>query len=111
MANLHKFTVQEAVNQDSAGVWDVQTVVTTTDATVTHKDVSTYHNIIIDCTSTIVVLFDRTTDTTATDGNNLELQAGIHNIKIPHGISGNDSIYFHWRRDGSTDATVRMVLC
>ena len=53
MANLHKLSVQEAVNTDTAAAWDVETVVTTTDATVTHINVSSYHNIIVDTTSTI----------------------------------------------------------
>ena len=108
MADLHKFTVQEAVNTEAAGKWSVETVVTTTDATVTHINVSSYHNIIIDCTSTICVLFDTTSNTTAGDGNNLELPTGIHSLKVPHGLG--QTIYFHWRRNGSTDATVRAIL-
>ena len=109
MANLHKLSVQEAVNTDTAAAWDVETVVTNTDATVTHINVSSYHNVIIDTTSTICILFDGTTNTTAGDGNNLELPSGVHNIKVPHGV-GN-TVYLHWRRNGSSDATVRVVLC
>jgi hypothetical protein len=109
MANLHKLSVQEALNTDTAGAWDVETVVTTTDSTVTHVNVTTYHNVIIDTTATICILFDGTSDTTATDGNNLELPAGIHNVKVPHGVGR--TIYLHWLRNGTSDATVRMVLC
>ena len=109
MADLHKFSVQEAVNTEAAGQWNVETVVTTTDGTVTHIDVSGYHNVIVDCTSTICVLFDTISNTAATDANNLELPTGIHSLKVPHGLIGN-TIYFHWLRNGSTDATVRVIL-
>ena len=108
MANLNKFSSQEAANTETSGVWNVETAVTTTDATVTHIDVSGYHNVIIDCTSTICVLFDKAAATTVTDDNNLELPTGVHSLKVPHGL-GN-TIYFHWRRNGSTDATVRAIL-
>ena len=109
MANLQKFRAHEALNTEAAAAWDVETVVTTTDATVTHINVSLYHNIIIDTTSTICILFDGTSNTTATDGNNLELPAGVHSVKVPHGVG--DTVYLHWLRNGSADATVRMVLC
>ena len=108
MADLHRFSVQEAVNTDTAGQWNVQTAVTTSDASVTHVDVSSYHNVIIDTTKTICVLFDTTSDTAAGDGNNLELPTGIHALKVPHGLG--DTVYLHWRRNGSTNATVRMIL-
>ena len=42
------------------------------------------------------------------DGNNLELPTGIHSLKVPHGL-GN-TIYLHWLRNGSVNATVRMIL-
>ena len=108
MADLHKFSVQEAVNTEAAGQWNVQTVVTTTNTDVTDVDVSGYHNVIIDCTSTICVLFDTTATGTGADGNNLELPTGIHSLKVPHGL-GN-TIYLHWLRNGSVNATVRMIL-
>ena len=109
MANLQKYRAHESLNADTAAAWDVETVVTTTDATVTHINVSSYHNVIIDTTSTICILFDGTSNTTAGDGNNLELPSGVHNIKVPHGVGS--TVYLHWRRNGSTDATVRVVLC
>ena len=109
MAHLQKFRAHEALNTDTAATWDVQTVVTTTDGTVTHVNVSSHHNVIIDTTSTICILFDGTSNTTATDGNNLELPAGVHSVKVPHGVG--DTVYLHWLRNGSADATVRMVLC
>jgi hypothetical protein len=109
MADLHKFTVVESLNTDTSAAWDVETVITTTDSTVTHINVSSYHNVIIDTTSTICILFDGTSNTTATDGSNLELPGGIHNIKVPHGVGR--TVYLHWLRNGSSDTTVRLVLC
>ena len=108
MADLHKFSVQEAVNTEAAGKWTVQTVVTTSGTDVTDVDVSEYHNVIIDCTSTICVLFDTTSTGTGADGDNLELPTGIHSLKVPHGL-GN-TIYLHWLRNGAVNATVRMIL-
>ena len=108
MANLKEFSTQEAVNAEAAGKWAVQSVVTTSGTGMTHVNVSDYHNVIIDTTSTICILFDTVSDTTATDGNNLELPQGVHALKIPKGL-GN-TIYLHWLRNGSVNATVRMVL-
>ena len=108
MANLHKFTVQESLNTDTAGSWAVQTAVTTSDSTVTHIDVSAVNTVIFDCTSDIDVLFDTAATTSNSDTNDLKLQAGITSIKVPRGL-GN-TVYLHWRRSGSTDATVRIIL-
>jgi hypothetical protein len=108
MANLRQFSAAEALNTEAAGVWDVETVVTTTDSTVTHVNVSNYHNVILDTTSTICILFDTVSNTTATDGNNLEIPGGVTSIKIPKGLGS--TIYLHWLRNGSTDATVRVIL-
>ena len=112
MANLKEFSTQEAVNAEAAGKWSVQTAVDTSalgDPTdTTHINVSDYHNVVIDCSSTICILFDTAATTDCTDGNNLELPGGVHALKIPKGL-GN-TIYLHWRRNGSVNATVRMVL-
>ena len=117
MANLKEFSTQEAVNAEAAGKWSVQTAVDTSalgDPTdTTHINVSDYHNVVIDCSSTICILFDTGATTgdgaeSAFDGNNLELPQGVHALKIPKGL-GN-TIYLHWRRNGSVNATVRMVL-
>ena len=113
MANLKEFSVQEAVNAEAAGKWTVQTVVTTSSAGVTHVNVSDYHNVIIDTTSTICILFDTAAttgdgDEAAFDGSNLELPFGVHALKVPKGL-GN-TIWLHWRRNGAVNATVRMIL-
>ena len=109
MSVLQKYTTQEAVNVDSSAIWDVQTVVTTTDTTTTHINVSDYHILVIDTTATIDILFDNKATTNCNDSNDLKIPLGVTSMKIPKGL-GN-IIYLHWRRDGSNNATVRMVLC
>jgi len=42
MSVLQKYTTQEAVNVDSSAVWDVQTVVTTTDTTTIINNLSIF---------------------------------------------------------------------
>ena len=108
MAELHRFTVQEAVNTDTAGKWSVQSAVTTSGTSTNHIDCSQFHNVIIDCSSTIDILFDESATTNCSDTNDLKLPAGVHSMKIPHGIGR--TIYLHWRRDGATNATVRLIL-
>ena len=109
MANLRQFSAAEALNTEAAGVWDVQDVVEKSDNTSAHYDVSKYHNVVVDCDATICVLFDTGATTTVTDDNNLELPGGVTSIKIPKGLGS--TIYFHWRRNG-TSATVntRVIL-
>ena len=109
MANLNRFSAQEAVNVEVAAIWDVQTVVTTTNTHTNHVNVSNYHQVIIDTTSAIDILFDTNATTNCSDTNDLKLPQGVSSMKVPKGL-GN-TIYLHWRRDGSTDATVRMILC
>ena len=113
MANLNRFSAQEAVNVEVSAVWDVQTVVNTSSggigANTQHVNVSDYHQVIIDTTSAIDILFDANATTNCSDTNDLKLPQGVSSMKIPKGL-GN-IIYLHWRRDGSTNATVRMILC
>ena len=108
MAHLNKFTVQESLNVDTAAGQDVQTVVTTSDTTTTHKNVSNINTVIIDCTSDIDVLFDTEATTNCSDTNDLKLQAGITALKVPRGLGS--TVYLHWRRSGSVNATVRLIL-
>lgn len=108
MADLHKFTVQESLNTDTAGGWSVQTAVTTTNTNTNHIDVSAINTVIFDCSSDIDVLFDTAATTNCDDTNDLKLQAGITSIKVPRGL-GN-TVYLHWRRSGSSNATVRLIL-
>ena len=107
MANLHKFTVQEAVNTDVAGVWDVEDVVTSS-ATTEHVEVTNYHNVIIDCADTIDVLFDAVATTNCNDSNDLKLPIGVHSLKVPHGVG--DEVYLHYRGSASATGVVRVIL-
>lgn len=109
MANLNRFSAQEAVNVEVAAIWDVQTVVTTTNTDTNHVNVSNYHQVVIDATATIDILFDTVSDTDCNDSNDIKLPLGISTVKVPKGL-GN-TIYLHWRRDGSANSTVRMILC
>tara|TARA_R100000808_G_scaffold7936_1_gene22733 strand:- start:3067 stop:3396 length:330 start_codon:yes stop_codon:yes gene_type:complete len=109
MSVLGKYSTQEAVNVDTSAIWDVQTVVTTTDTTTQHVDVSNHHIVIIDTSSPIDILFDNQATTNCSDTNDLKIPFGISSMKVPKGLG--KTIYLHWRRDGSTDATVRMILC
>ena len=109
MSVLGKYSTQEAVNVDTSAIWDVQTAVTTTDTTTQHVDVSNHHIAIIDASSPIDILFDNQATTNCNDTNDLKIPLGISSMKIPKGLG--KTIYLHWRRDGSVNATVRMILC
>ena len=108
MANLKEFSVQEAVNAEAAGKWTVQAAVETSSTGQTDVDVSNYHNVIIDCSSTIDIVFDTSEAGEAGDANDLKLPFGVHALKVPKGL-GN-TIWLHWRRNGAVNATVRMIL-
>jgi hypothetical protein len=107
MANIKQFTAAEALSTEAAGVWDVQSAQTSDGSSTYHHDVSKYHNVIIDCSGTIDVLFDTAATTACSDANDLEIPGGVTSIKIPKGL-GN-TIYFHWKGDGSTTPVVRLI--
>lgn len=113
MSVLGKYSTQEAVNVDTSAIWDVQPVVDTSTggigANTNHVDVSNHHIVIIDTSSPIDILFDNQATTNCSDTNDLKIPFGISSMKVPKGLG--KTIYLHWRRDGSTDATVRMILC
>tara|TARA_R100001594_G_scaffold744_1_gene2959 strand:- start:93 stop:434 length:342 start_codon:yes stop_codon:yes gene_type:complete len=113
MSVLGKYTTQEAVNVEVSSVWDVQTAIDTSTGGIgtatQHVNVSDYHQVIIDTSSAIDILFDANATTNCSDANDLKLPQGVTSMKIPKGL-GN-VIYLHWRRDGSTNAIVRMILC
>ena len=112
MANLHKHTVQEALNSESSGVWDVQ-LSTAPLTTSLHLEVTNYHNIIIDTTATFDVLFDTAIATSNNDTHDLKITEGVTVLRVPHGLknSSSDEIWLHYRADGSLTPTVRIVLC
>jgi hypothetical protein len=112
MANLHKFTVQEAVNTDSAGVWDVGSATTVAGSAINEihgtdaKDISGYHTVGITIDEPIYFRFTGNT-TDACTSTDLKLEAGTHFLKIPHGIGNN--IYLNMLRVSSS-ATANIVL-
>ena len=108
MAEIRKFTADEAMSAEQAGKWSVQAKQDADgDGTNYHKNVSDYHTVIIDCTGTIDILFDIVSNTSCSDTNDLKIPAGVTSIKVPHGL-GN-TIYLHWRSNGSTTPTVRLI--
>ena len=112
MANLHKLSVQEAVNTESAGKWDVGAATTVSSSAINEihgtdaKNIAGYHIVGITTNAPIYFRFTGTT-TDACASTDLKLDAGTHFIKIPHGV-GN-SIYLNMLRV-SGDATVKIVL-
>jgi hypothetical protein len=112
MANLHRFTVQEAVNTDSAGVWDIGSATTVAGSAINAihgtdaKDISGYHTVGLTTNQPIYFRFTGTT-TDACASTDLKLEIGTHFLKIPHGIGSN--IYLNMLRVSST-ATVNIVL-
>ena len=115
MADLHKFTVQEALNTDTAGTWEVGAASTagSSAANTVHgtdaKDISGFHTVGIYMAADIYIRFTgSTTDACAT--TDILLPAGTHFIKIPHGINTGSGVYFNYLRFGSSDVTVNVVL-
>jgi len=114
MANLHKFSVQEAVNTDSSGVWDTGDA-TTVEASVIDtiqgtdgKDISGYHTVGITIDQPIHIQFTTTTTDSVATAKDLRLEIGTHFIKIPHGLG--DNIYLQMIRAGGSSATAKIVL-
>ena len=108
MADLHKFTVKEAVNFDVASVWNVQDIVTLSSDTTVHVNVTDAHTIIFDATDTLRFTFDTNASTSCTS-KDIQLAAGLTTWKVPKGLG--DTIYLHYARAGNTSMSVRMVLC
>jgi len=112
MANLHKFSVQEAVNTDSSGVWDVGSATTVAASAINEihgtdaKDISGYHIVGLTTDQPVYFRFTGTT-TDACASTDLRLEIGTHFLKIPHGIG--DNIYLNMLRVSST-AAVNIVL-
>ena len=112
MANLHKYTQQEALNISYASDFDMQSAWTVGNSEVT-KDVTSYHTILFQTDNDVYYGFsDSENDILGTAGNNLFLKGGntIYELAVPHGIAdGNTNIYLHSLRKTSSDATVRLV--
>jgi hypothetical protein len=108
MAEIRKFTADEAMSAEQAGKWYVPTTTKPLVATTVYDfDVSDYHTVIIDCTGTIDILFDTLQTGEPNDSNDLKIPAGITSIKVPHGLG--DTVWFHMRGNSTTTPTVRLV--
>jgi len=112
MANLHKYTSEEALNISYSSDFKIQSAWTIEDSEV-NKDVSKYHTILLQTDEDIYYGFSTSTDAIlGTAGNNLYLKGGdtIYELAIPHGLdNGNQDIYLHTLRKTSASATARLV--
>jgi hypothetical protein len=113
MANLHKYTVQEALNaQGSGGVWTVNAVgasLTSADVTGTvHLDVSGASQLgVYALTSDIYFSFSASATDIDTD-NDLRLTAkALTFFTVPKGLGA--TIYFNYLSASTTAGTVRTV--
>ena len=113
MAKLQKMGASEALNVDVSPVWDAQSAVTTTNtdtASIT-IDKNKYHKIAVTATNPIIVSFSTSSNYTIAATNDLLLYgAQTHYLNVPDLGDPSDSIYFCFRRNGSTNSTVTSVL-
>ena len=110
MADLHKLSVQEAVNTDTSSVWDVITDVTDAAAvtgTVNNIDVSGYHTLGLTPAAEIYFHFHNSSTATLDEDDALKLASGLSFIKIPKGLG--DTIYFNYVATGASSCEVRIV--
>ena len=118
MSDLHKFTVQESVNTESSGKWEVGSATTVAGSAINEihgtdaKDISGFHTVGIYINNDIYFRFTNTT-TDAVASTDLRLPSGLHFIKIPHGIkssrAGDTGIYLNMLQVSSS-ATANIVL-
>ena len=110
MANTQKFRAHESLNIESAGDWQVQSVVTV-DADGEAVNVSSYHQVHLMSDNDFYFTFNTTgTDSDVSTANDLYLMGGntFYTLKVPKGL-GN-AVYLIMERKGSSDATVRVIL-
>ena len=110
MANMQRFRTHESLNITTASNFDVQSAWTVSSSEV-YKDVSTYHNVLVQPDEDIYYGFSTSTSAMlGTAGNNLYVKGGdtIYELTVPYGLGG-DTIYLHALRKTSSDATVRLV--
>ena len=112
MADLHTYSVQEALNATTGGTWTVSTAVTTGSS----ADVAnTKHKLLHSSTSTIgiysavEIYYNFTTsETNVNASNDLLIPANTQFfITVPRGL-GN-TIYFNHNSTSTTTGAVRMV--
>jgi hypothetical protein len=110
MANLHKLTVQEAMNAaGSGGVWDVQAVKThggTATTYTVHDDVSSYHQIGVYAAGDIYFRFSADSGSDCNTSNDLKIDGDtLVFLTIPRGLGS--TIYFNHL--GVSAVAVRIV--
>ena len=110
MANTQRFRTHESLNITTASNFEVQSAWSVA-ASEVYKDVSTYHNILVQPDEDIY--YGLSTSTSAmlgTAANNLYLKGGdtIYELTVPYGM-GSDTIYLHALRKTSSSASVRLV--
>tara|TARA_R110002020_G_scaffold181370_2_gene376228 strand:- start:1718 stop:2062 length:345 start_codon:yes stop_codon:yes gene_type:complete len=113
MAKLQKMGAGEALNVDVSPVWSVQTAVTTSNANTSSItiDKNQHHKIAVTPTSPIIISFSTSSSYTVDATNDLLLYgAQTHYLNVPDLGDPGDSVYFCFRRQGSTNSTVTSVL-
>ena len=111
MANLHKYTSEEALNISYASDFEIQSAWTIAGSEVS-KDVSSYHTVLIQTDEDIYYGFaGDSSDVLGTVANNLYLKGGdtIYELAIPHGVADSSDVYLHALRKTSDSASARLV--
>ena len=111
MANLHKYTSEEALNISYASDFEIQSAWTIAGSEVS-KDVSSYHTVLIQTDEDIYYGFaGDSSDVLGTAANNLYLKGGdtIYELAIPHGVGDSSDVYLHALRKTSDSASARLV--
>ena len=107
MANTQRFRTHESLNITTASNFEVQSAWSVA-ASEVYKDVSTYHNILVQPDEDIYYGFSTSTSAMlGTAANNLYLKGGdtIYELTVPYGM-GSDTIYLHALRKTSSSASV-----
>jgi|TARA_Y100001938_G_scaffold135034_1_gene196209 hypothetical protein len=112
MADLHRHSVQEALNSEASAVYSVNSALTI-GSSATAVDVSAFHIVHVQTTEDIYVHFNTSnTESNLSTSNDLYLMGGdtIYSLRIPMGLGNpGGSIYLLMERKGSSDSTVRLV--
>ena len=110
MADLHKLTVQEAMNTDTAATWEIVSGVTDAEVsggTAQNIDVSGYHTLGLTPAAEIYIHFHNSSTATLVEADALKLAGGLSFIKIPKGLG--DTIYFNYISTSASTVEVRVV--
>jgi hypothetical protein len=114
MANVHKYTVQEALNTTVGGEWTVATAGTAGSSADVNN---TTHKLLKEATGTIGVYsaveiyFNFTTSETNVNASNdlLIPKNTLTFITVPRGLGS--TIYFNYNSTSTTTGAVRIVEC